>query len=273
VIKITPFKSNAAVLEMLRTWQARFDYAASALAHEAAQTVYDEVSSRLPSTKEFDNLKNSLRVQRVEGLEPGEQAYAVHADRSRLKKVKARNIKPDRNVLYVRPKRGRLARIPPEIVILARYSPWTLDSLPFFPSKRISTMYMRQVSVPEVDKVREARLKDRQIWEQSLAKVGVRIDKKDKIKIPPRAEVIEDIVFRAIRLEFGIGKEQARPAWRPVLHTLAKSGLRSMLGRDVFESLLNPSNRTWKKKVVKTSGFISSSELDNFVKFQKRLGL
>lgn len=273
MLKIKQAKTNKLVMGMLETWTERYDHAASQLAYQTASYAYDAVSRRLPNTKEFENLKNALRLHRVGGLSTGEEAFAVYADRSALRKVKARNIKPDKNVVYVRPKKGRMVQVPPEIEILARYSPWTMDSLPFFPSKRESTMYIRQVSQNEVDKVREARSRDRQIWEQSLAKVGVRLSKKNRLDIPPRAEVVEDVAFRALRLEFGIGKEPARPAWRPVIHMLAKSGARYMLSRGVFNAILNPAFTGWRKGVARASGSISSSELDTFVKFQKRLGL
>lgn len=222
----------------------------------------------IPKGDDWNAYRTSLEVVEVAGL--GEQvAFAVRANpRSRV----VRDLETPDTVLYVRA-RPRLKKVKPEIQILEKYSPWTLRTLPFVPARSDAVLVSRKVRVREVEKIQKRRTADRRLWRAELARVGKRIPvvRPDSVRV---AKTVPDVAFEAFRLEFGIGRK-AEPHWRPSLRHAIRDGLLEMR-RDpkIRASLIRPSFTLWKNwKKIKTKSKIRTSQVRDYLPFQKRLGV
>jgi len=254
-------------LDYLSSGEDRVQFAMAQVTHEAAKGLHSALMTGLP--KSYSGLRGALRLGRVNASK-GAVGYGVYADSSGMKKTKARKVDPQTGVFYIRPKKGKLVRVPEKIRILQQFSPWTLDSMPFFPTKREGSVITRKVSEKEVLKVKELRELDRPKWQPLLVKEGIRISKNQTIRLPPRAEVVEDVAFQALRLEFGGGDRAAKPIWRPVIRSLAKNVVRSMLAGSAARALREPDFRGFGG-VPKGEIELSESRLSGYNEFVKRL--
>lgn len=261
LLKIKPGRDNAAVFRYFRTLEARVKDAGEALARSSAMEVHEGLVARLPPGP----YRESLRVAGVGGTDP--RAYAVMALPRRRKARKALSLPV---VLYVRPRRRSPVRAP-EAAVLARFGPWTADTLPFFPDRRAALVVSRRVSEQEVAEVSAARTRDRRLWQPALAALGVRPDK--RLRLPPKASVAEDVVFEALRMEFGFGGARHAPHWRPSLRRLASSGIRRMLNPrgDVLRPVMDMRYRV-HKRLWPVDTTIPVSVAATFGDFQKKLG-
>lgn len=252
----------------LDTASERIQFAMATATFEAARALQEDLMTKLPSGKAWAGLRSALRLGRV-STSKGEAAYGVYADLSGLPKQKARKLDVKTTVVYIRPKRSHRVRVPEQVQVLAQFSPWTMDSLPFFPSKRHATLISKSVSDKEVDRIKAIREGDRTKWEPMLAKLGIRV--KDKLELPPKAAVVEDVAFRAIRLEFGGAEVAARPIWRPAIRSLAKGRIQSMLlAGPAGEAITNPNFQGFRNLPSGEFG-LSEGALARYNGFQKRL--
>ena len=255
--------------------EERFSALGTFLTHGSAQRVRDEVAEGQPGDRDGEQLRQALVVAQVVG--PGlavarqlPKAYAVLVDADRVPKAKLRELGPQ-DVLYVRSRKRRAVRVAPEIEVLVRFSPWTPDLLPFFPSKRQAVLVYRKVSREEVDGVRDSRIKDAPQWRAALASAGVPTTKPRPA--PLKVEVTPDLVFYAARQEFGGGKRRASKLWRKAVRRLVGSGVSSMMRRPGVDKLLSdPRDTGWKKLAkISVARRITVQQVEGFAQFQKRL--
>jgi hypothetical protein len=265
----------APALTYFRQLEARYAALGAHITHGSAQYVRDAVAEGQPGDRDGEQMRRALSVAKIVGADLTDpkllpKAFAVMLDTERVPKAKLRELGPQ-DVVYVRPKRRRAVRVAPEIEALVRFSPWTPDLLPFFPSKRQAVLVYRKVSREEVDSVREARVKDAPQWRAVLASAGV--DTSKPRPAPIKVEVTPDLVFYAARQEFGGGKRRALKLWRKAVRRLVGSGVSTMMRQPGVAKLLSdPNDKSWRT-LAKISGNtrITEQQAASFNRFAQRL--
>lgn len=234
-----------------------------------ANGVLDELRARIPSTSDWDEYRSGLEVVAVGSKKSGLAAIRLPNNPS---SSATKKIDPPRTLIYIRAHR-RLTRIPPTIQILAKYSPWTADTLPFSPPKKDAIMVSRKTSKQVAMRVAAKRRQDRPFWSRELQKAGRReIKKNDRMKPSSTATPLPDYAYQAIRLEFGLGI-RSTPHWRPAITSIRRSPSQIWKKDPVLLEYLDPKFRGWRGHRTKVQGTISKAEAKKFAPFQRRLGL
>ncbi len=212
-IDILPNKKFSLISAFAEEFEERYLYARQRFLYLIASSVLEGVLDRIPSGKEWEEYRKSLLLSEIMGISDGEGV----AIRSKLKPSRMKKSESGRTVLYIE-KSKRLRRSPPEIAILMKYMPWTLETIPIFPNKRDASIITRKVSKREVDNVDKQRRREKSKWEADLKRAGIKesVLKKKKAIMPV---VVRDLYFEAVRLELGINKK-ARPHWSPSLRNV-----------------------------------------------------
>jgi hypothetical protein len=274
MIRVTPNEGFKQAQKFLRRqeWNPRVNKLLGMLAYQAATEVCARVVERIPTKDDYSTYANSLEVVRVSGVNPEEgAAYAI---RSKPGARRVRQVDSQKVVLYIRPRR-RLARTPPQIEVLEKYNPWTLDTLPFMPKKREALVIMRRVNGREVTKIGEQRKRDRPQWRKELSRCGVLPAKKGtKPKLSRHSKALPDVAFEALRLEFGLGM-QPKPHWRPALRQFLQTGFQGMLRRmpGLQAALTKPKFMGWRKWPPRTAHRIRVQDATSFMPFQQKLNV
>ena len=260
-------------LRLLGEWDRRFARAGSWLTWAAASWTRREIMEKLPKGDAFAAYRESLEVVRVQG---GPKGVRIHAIRTNPRARRIRREDTPRTILHVRPKKS-LRRAPERVRVLQKYGPWTPRNLPFTPKSNEAIIISRRVTVRHVLKVERARRRDRNEWLKALAKVGIRVPLKDRRFLEPErllpSNVVPDVAFMGVRMEFGLGQETRRPHWRPALRSLVSVGLHNMVKRSPMlrDAFTRASFKEWKKWPPRTRRRMNYSEIKTFVEFQRRL--
>ena len=225
------------------------------------------VTARIPGGPKWSQYRKQIQLARF-GSEKTAKSYAVYAE------PKAHNKAFDtaRTVMYVRPKKNFMGKIRKEVLVLAKYSPWTAETLPFSPLKNEAIIVIRKVSKHEMQAITKARERDRHDWHLELTEAGVRNVNQTK-KLPElKTQVVQDLAFDALRLEFGYGGTKASPHWRPAAHEAMQHTKRLFKGRSMFsKALTDPNFHSWRKWPPRVESSIKIDTLKSIQKFSKRL--
>jgi len=254
--------------QLMREWPERGRKLRAQVTYQAASWTLADLLARIPSS--MGKYKKSLDVAKVTGLGAGEDAFVVAVD---TKRVKVKKVKGAKTLLYVKPNR-RQRRTPDSVQVLIKHSPWTPDTIPFMPSKRVATVLSRSASKSEVKKVAEARQKHDE-WKRELAKAGVRKIRKDHgLKVSPKVKALPVVSLEGIKLELGLGPD-AKPHWKPAILSLKKRGLKqiSMQDRDLRKALERSEFNRWRKWPTRTPRKVRIGQAKKYEGFQKRLGI
>lgn len=233
----------------------------NAATQRVAERVYAELAMNMPN--EAKELRDALRIDRVRA---GVPTFAIYL---KQREQKVNKDEKDRILLEVAPKRGTF-RVPKTVQVLADFSPWTLDTIPFAPDKRFATVTKRKVSEWAVEQVRKDRRKDRKKWAKQLGG-----------RVPPAAirqrdqiEAVSDLMLQTMMYEFGLGGKN-HPHWRPaVIPNIRPSAVASIVNSDkILERILaDPEYRRWRAW-PKLPNQISMDVVKTFSQFQKKLGI
>ena len=269
LFQIAPTKRALRVKTLTKEWPKRTRGVRRLIAFQSAEQVKTSLLERIPR-KGWDEYREALRVSRVSGDLGKADAFSVYVD---PKARQVREVDEPKTLLYIRSRR-RLRRAKPEIEILEKYSPWTLDTIPFTPKRADAQLVSRTATKREVRKVARARIKDRKQWRYELLKAGVPLPKPrlgGKTKLP---KVVPDVAFAAMRLEFGFGVKGV-PHWRPAVQDLMSSGVASFRRDPMIRgAFLKPSFTEWRSWVkIDTSTRIRVGDARKFLPFQKKLGI
>lgn len=269
---VKPDRRGKKIDRLLPQWEERTERFHRYLPYLAAKYVLGELLELIPKTEEWAPYRASLEIAKVSGTPRDIVAFAL---RSNVRDRRVRQVDAPKTVLYIRSK-NRLRRVKPEIEILEKYSPWTLQTLPFMPKRGDALVITRRVSKREVTEIEKKRTKDRPKWRRELDQSGHREVKKDnKLKLPKKAQMIPDVAFEALRLEFGLGGVKGKPHWRPSIRRLKTTGFKSILRRDrhLKQAFTDPNYRGWKRWPPRTRHKVRIGEARNYLPFQKKLGI
>lgn len=271
-IVIRPDKRLKQLQLLVAEWSERTEHLLKMIPYLAADHVRKDMMDRIPKGEDWAAYRSSLGVAQVTGAPVGLAAYVLRSD---LKDRRVKQLDAPKTLLYVKPLK-RMGRVKPEILILEKYSPWTVQLLPFMPKRGEASVISRRVHPREIARVEKDRTRDRPQWRRALDRAGHREVKKDKrLKIPKKMHTIPDVAFEALRLEFGLGGVKGVPHWRPALHRLISTGLRSMFRRDphLVHVLTRRSFRGWKTWPPRTRHKVRMGDMRNYLPFQRKLGI
>lgn len=237
---------------------------------EAAQQVKEDLLSRIPGKKDYAAYKKGIQIGLIKGLSGDIPTYALFVPKN-VRSVRKTDVW--KTLMYVQTKK-KFGRSKPQIEILERFSPWTMDTIPFVPKRDEAVVLTRRVSPGEVDKVKKARDKDKVEWKNALAKIGFRVKQSKKLTIPKKIKTLPDVAFEALNLEFGLGGTKAKAHWRPAVLDLMHGGLRSISKERKFKRAVSDAGFTaWRKWPAKLRYKLPLQMAKDFVPFQKKLGI
>lgn len=235
----------------------------------AAQQTLAGVVANIPAGKQYASYRGLLKLVRVGPKGWGGGVYAVYG-KPKLGAQAA--IDASRTILYVQVKRNRMTPPSPDVVVLAKYSPWTLETLPFSPKRNEAAVVTRKVRKREVQTVTAQRRDDESEWKAALDKAGTRRVHKNVTPPELKTKMVQDIAFEALRLEFGYGGVRAAPHWRPAVREAVQHVKRLWKTKNNVTSVLfKEKNKAWKKWPPNVTHSIRIGDLKNMAKFQKRL--
>lgn len=264
-IQIKPDPGNAKTLKLISEWKQRAKALQNKITYEAAQAAKKDLLGRIPNTSDLIQYRRSMEVVQVEGGPKGQVQYAV---RSNPKAQQIKEIPVDTTVIYCTAKRNQ-RRAPASVLILERFNPWTPDTLPFSPSSKDATLLYRKVRKQEAAKVRALRKRDKSRWSAALQRAGIQAKRQDQ-QLIQNAQVVQDTVFTAMRLEFGLGAPP-KPHWMPMVKWLTDGdGGRKILNNPEIDQSMTELGftkwKTWDKLTAKKITRVDDESLEGFEK-------
>lgn len=255
---------------VIQQMNERIDAVTRMVPYIAAAETYWGLQERIPGGPRFGGYKHSLKLVRVGGKRDKFGQFAVIGS---PKPLKDRSIDAARQVLYIRPKKTFASPPSKAVRVLHKYSPWTLETLPFSPKKNEAVVVLRRVAKREVQSITRQREKDRPEWRKALEECGVRNVRSDKKAAPElKTSVVQDLAFDALRLEFGYGGVKPTPHWRPAVETSTQFVRRLFKQRSIIsKTLTDPKFAAWRKWPPRVESSIKIADLKRTRKFQKRL--
>lgn len=241
IVRVTPMKANAQARRYFQDIEKRWKAYAEEFLFRVATFVRAGVFDRIPRTDETRSYRNSLLVERVE-LHDG----ACFLVSSKTLRHKVKKDDTESTVLFVRPKPVLTRRVPPSVWPIVHFSPWTLDTIPFFPDDAYVRIVSRRTTREEVAQVRQSRISDRNKWVAELLKAGFVVPQKAESVDVRETQTIPDTAFEVLRLELGYGGSPAQPHWRPTIMEVRSSELPRLLkAPDLRKTLADPGYTSW----------------------------
>jgi hypothetical protein len=248
-LTITQKRQNFRIYKMMeeepRRVQSIIDHYSMSVAKAALPVLQGMAPRDIPR---YADLLQAVRfklgnIQAAGIMVPG---YARHA---RLTERDAQ-----RTVLFIKPKMKGGAAMDPASVVLWRSNPWTMETLPFEPSKRVATIISRRVRAKETYAVEQARTAQRAQIDRELRTLGVTIQRKHPVLLERRVE--RDLAWEILRREFGIGDSPHVAHWRPAMR-YAKTTLAKQVLKGYLRWLTVPSEKRWRKPLQGKPGKVS----------------
>lgn len=232
--------------------------------------LYDLVVSKIPSGKRYGKLLKSLKIGELQGGDV--PIFAVYID-NKAKGIK--KIDGSRTVVYVRDRKIP-TRIKPEIKLLIDKGPWTVDTIPFWPSKKDAVVIQRKVDKRTVEKIEKLQEKQKGDIRESLIKLGqknVDMAVKSKAMGMAKAKAVPDVVYEMMSLEFGGGSQKPLALWRSSQAQL-KTKSRTILSRykNIYNTLYDIKYMGWRKYPTVTNK-VKISQISAGKSFMKQIGL
>jgi len=243
------------------------------VSYAAAQEVFEQILQGIPGGATYKELRRALRVSEVGGTKKGtESAFVVHAP---VKSRRVKKVDVGKTLLFVRAKK-RLSRPDPAIKLLEDTSPWTADTIPFWPSKKEAVVVQKKASKREVDNTAKAKKSSLIGVRNQLREMGRKVKKKkvgEPGHIGRKSKAVPDVGMLALELEFGGEGKRAKPIWRNALRGLKASGVGRLPDRYkvIREAWFNPNSKRWKRWPARMDK-IGKNEAAKYKGFQKRLG-
>jgi hypothetical protein len=191
-----------------------------------AMDVLKRIQSAAP--QDIEGYPDMLRVRDLPSIQGWELTAILPPGWANSQRLRSVDVK--RTVLYVRPKVKGGVVVEPATVVLERENPWTMDTLPYEPSRYEASMLSRRVTEKEARQIEMLRRENLRAVRIELKALGVQLRPPAKVLLSRR--VTRDIAFEVLRYEFGIppvpGRAHWKPAIRAVPNTVAKQALKSL---------------------------------------------
>jgi len=254
-------------------WALRGQCMMKATVYAMAKQFYDEVLGNIPSGSEYKEFTESLKISEISGFKKSDGGgYAVHIP-SKGRRVSKVDV--DRTVIYVRVK-TRLRKNRKDLIYLEDNGPWTVDTIPFWPSYKEAAVVQRKVTKREADAVAKRQKKVALKVKRDLAELGKKYARKKdgqdgSIKRDSK-KAIPDLAMQGLNMEFGMSGERSTPVFRPAIRAIKDGAKRIPYRvRVIREAMLDPNTQRWKTWPPRQDK-ISPKEAATFNGFMKRLG-
>lgn len=252
-------------VRLLQSWPKRSKAMQAQMLYLMTEAFRRSLLEHIPTTADYVSYRQSIEVASFGSMVP---AMAVRVS---ARKVGTRQVEGDNNILYVR-RSAKMKKIPPSIAVLEKYSPWTLDTLPFTPKRSEARVIVRRVTRNEVSRVARTRRRDRQEWRPELLRHGISVQQKDAVKV---TEAIPDVAFEGYRLEFGATGQRGQAHWRPALKSLTDGRLIKRLleqHREITRVFTDLGFMQWSGWPTRVRSKISENEATKYNSFVQKLG-
>jgi len=251
-LKIGQRPGNRGVMRLVKTLEKRVSSIEEHYSYDLAVEMLPYLQGMAPA--DIPRYAKLLRVTRLKmaGL-AGAAVISVpgYAHHSRLSESDAQ-----RTAIYVKPKMVAGKAMDPGAVVLWRSNPWTMDTLPYEPSKRAATLISRRVKARVAGEIDRARKQEMPAIERELRSLGVVLYRKHPVLIERR--VVRDLATEVMNRELGLGDDPHVSHWRPAIR-YAKTVLAKGLTKRYLRWLAVVSNRQWKQPIVQKAGKVSDA--------------
>ena len=211
--------------------------------HDISEMVLAELLARAPEG--IEGYPKMLEIRRFE-LQGMTSVFGIVAPGSAHSHKLAMDDAAD-TVLYIRPKRIANGLLDPGATILSESNPWTMETLPYEPTKREATVISRKVTTREVGIISERRMAERDSVVQRLEDAGVEVVRVHPTLLARR--VGRDITFEVLRREFGIGGSHDAH-WRPAVRKARGEFVQRLLKKKYIRWLAVPSEMRWRERIT-----------------------
>jgi len=266
-----PTRHTERVFSMVSRWRERIRAFLSQFTFDSAERVRKGVQNRIPKSARWKRYRKDLTTSRVSGGLQGTAAYTVHLN---AKTSEVRKSDSERTVINVFP-RGKEMFVPAKVRVLAQYSPWAADMLPFNPDLRTAKVVSRRVSTGEVKAVRKTNEKTKPTWRTALAKAGAaEKNSRLKTKTSKSLKAMPAEGFAALRMQHGVGGEKKVDHWMGPLVQETRRTITSMARtkNKFVKAFTDPLATEWMAWPTKTRTQVPKTYLSQFDGFQKGLG-
>lgn len=256
---------------LVKSWPKRTEAMKAEFTREAAESTRKDLLQRLPTGALSKAYKKGLKTSEVTGTTRGAKAHALHLE---VKASRVNSSDATKTVFDIKQKLGPM-RPSKAVLVLQKYNPWTLDTLPFKPSDKVARVLKRSATDREVDRIRKARKRDQPRWRAELAVAGA-ASLKTKAGTHKEMKAVPDIAHDALREEFSLGGVGGKAHWRPALIKLARKTIPKQASqKGKFDKVMSdPHNKDWLGWPGSSKGKkIPLKYLDRFKGFQDKLGL
>lgn len=235
---------------------------------QVAMGVQEELQARAPaSDKDLPaDYRQELQVVRVEGRPA---SYAV-VYQGRPKVVS--DYDPATTVLYITILNSfKDAKEADLFVALARFQPFTMDTMPLNVPRQTAFVIARVVTKAEVDIIRKRLTRLQPKIEKVVATKGKGIISKAAFDLNSSL-IFNDMAFQVMRKELGIGLSK-KPHWRPSLRFIAGDSafIKKMQMTDESLRLWNDPKWTGWKKLGIMQESVDESSVEDLEDFQKQI--
>ncbi len=172
--------------------------------------LYEMVKDGIPQGQKYGSLIKSLKLGELTGPKGSTFAVFIDSQSKHLKQMDAQ-----RTVIYVR-KRQVPTRVKPEIQILIDKGPWTMETIPFWPSKKDALIIQRKTDTRTADKITRLQKGQKDVIRRDLAKLNIKsVDQATKQKMMGgrKVKAVTDVANEMTTLEFGGGKKTFLANW------------------------------------------------------------
>jgi hypothetical protein len=231
-----------------------------------ATDLHQDVSDKIPTDKQYDKLRQSLKVGEMAG--GAEPLFAVFVDG---KSPNVKKIDSNKTLIYIR-ERKIPVKIKPEIQVLIDNGPWTVDTLPFWPSKKDAITIQRKVGKRILEKVAKMQKNQQTEVMSRLLKLGkkdITNAMKKRSRAAQQSNSVTDVSAQMSTLEFGGGSQRPLALWRVAIKNITNRTKTLLTRYKRINSTLNDiRDKNWNKYPIVnqkvTSAIIKSG--DNFFK-------
>lgn len=223
------------------------------MSRNAADFILHEVKRRIPpKTDELRAYRDSLVALDMRPTRVGKTiAYpTVVVSNPKEKVLEDAEEGKDTTVLWVRP--SRAGRPDAAVSVLVRFSPWTRDTLPWWPPRGRASVVAAKVREDEWKNVHADRERDLPRAIKMLLDAGVRARRPAATEYAGRT-VLDGLALMAIRMEYGLpGAPIAAPHWRPAVRALRTRGLKLIMAgrggayKEAKRAMIDPDYSGWK---------------------------
>lgn len=229
----------------------------------------DEVKEAIPEGTEMKAYKDSIETRRVTGsMKDSESAFAIISD---PKPLKLQDLNPESYVIYAVPA-GASTDFYGQLLI--QYSPWVKDRLPLNYADAQGVRFVhRKVTEDETKRLTDVNdrvLKDNKVaFRRALAQLPPKPEKEIEQLRPP--ESMPDIMFMALRMEFGIQSRHV-PHWGRAYRHREKILRRVLKDKKKYSRfVMDPNFNGWVQRMKQWKSISPQKFKTQYGKFEKAI--